>query len=82
MKELRVRRFLKWICKKSHPGFHGAVEREAFVVACVPAFNEERTIGGIVARILRYVDSVVMCDDGTVDLKGAIAGGLPLGEVF
>jgi len=52
------------------------------VAACVPAFNEERTIGGIVVRILRYFDSVVMCDDGTVDLKGAIAGGLPLGEVL
>lgn len=57
-------------------------EKGPMVAACIPAFNEERTIGGIVVRILRYVDSVVMCDDGTVDLKGAIAGGLPLGEVL
>ena len=57
-------------------------EKKPTVAACVPAFNEERTIGGIVVRILRYVDSVVMCDDGTVDLKGAIAGGFPLGEVL
>lgn len=52
-------------------------EKKPTVAACVPAFNEERTISGIVVRILRYVDSVVMCDDGTVDLKGAIAGGFP-----
>ena len=57
-------------------------EKKPTVAACVPAFNEERTIGGIVVRILRYVDSVVLRDDGTVDLKGAIAEGLPLGEVL
>jgi len=47
-----------------------------FVVAYIPAFNEERTIGGVVVRALRYVDRVVVCDDGSGDLTGAIAGGL------
>ena len=47
-----------------------------FVVACIPAFNEERTIGSVVVRALRYVDRVVVCDDGSGDLTGAIAGGL------
>jgi len=46
------------------------------VVACIPAFNEERTIGGVVVRALKYVDRVVVCDDGSGDLMGAIAGGL------
>ena len=47
-----------------------------FVVACIPAFNEERTIGGVVVRALRFVDRVVVCDDGSRDLTGEIAGGL------
>ena len=51
-------------------------ESKPFVVACIPAYNEERTIGGVVVRALKYVDRVVVCDDGSGDLTGAIAGGL------
>ena len=47
-----------------------------FVVACIPAFNEERTIGGVVVRAMKHVDRVVVCDDGSVDLTAEIAGGL------
>ena len=47
-----------------------------YVVACIPAFNEERNIGGVVVRAKRYVDRVVVCDDGSVDLTGEIAGAL------
>jgi len=52
------------------------VGRKPFVVACIPAFNEERTIAGVVVRAMRYVDRVVVCDDGSGDLTGEIAGGL------
>ena len=48
----------------------------SFVVACIPAYNEEKTIGGVVLRALRHVDMVVVCDDGSVDLTGAIAEGV------
>jgi len=44
-----------------------------FVVACIPAFNEERAIGGVVVRAMRYVDRVVVCDDGSGDLTGETA---------
>jgi glycosyltransferase involved in cell wall biosynthesis len=47
-----------------------------FIVACIPAFNEEKTIGGVVVRASKYVDRVVVCDDGSADLTGEIAGGL------
>jgi glycosyltransferase involved in cell wall biosynthesis len=47
-----------------------------FVVACIPAFNEEKNIGGVVVRALNYVDRVVVCDDGSSDLTGDIAKGL------
>jgi len=51
-------------------------ERKPSVVACIPAFNEERSIAGVVVQVKKYVDRVVVCDDGSVDLTGAIAEGL------
>ena len=47
-----------------------------FVIACIPAYNVERSIAGVVVRAKKYVDRVVVCDDGSVDLTGAIAEGL------
>jgi len=47
---------------------------KTLVVACIPAFNEERTIGGVVLRALRHVDMVVVCDDGSVDLTRRALG--------
>jgi glycosyltransferase involved in cell wall biosynthesis len=38
-----------------------------YTLACVPAFNEEGVIGKTVKEILKYVDSVVVCDDGSSD---------------
>ena len=46
------------------------------VVACIPAFNEEKCIGSVVVRAREYVDVVLVCDDGSGDLTGAIAEGL------
>lgn len=47
-----------------------------FVVACIPAYNEEKTIAGVVVQALKFVDRVVVCDDGSRDLTGEIAEGL------
>ncbi len=47
-----------------------------FVVACIPAFNEERSIGSVIVLALKHVDQVIVCDDGSEDLTGAIAEGL------
>jgi glycosyltransferase involved in cell wall biosynthesis len=52
------------------------VSNRPFVVACIPAFNEEGSIAGVVVQVRRYVGRVVVCDDGSVDLTGAIAEGL------
>jgi len=49
---------------------------ETNIVACIPAFNEEESIAGVVVRALERVDGVVVCDDGSVDLTGEIAGDL------
>ena len=38
------------------------------ILLCIPAFNEESIIGDLVKKSLRYVDHVVVCDDGSSDL--------------
>ena len=48
----------------------------SLLVAYAPAFDGEGCIGGVVVRAVRFVDRVVVCDDGSVDLTGAIAEGL------
>lgn len=43
------------------------------MVACIPAYNEERNIASVVVRVLKYVDKVIVCDDGSTDLTGEVA---------
>lgn len=47
------------------------------ISAIIPAFNEEKTVGEIVSKTLRYVDEVIVIDDGSTDdtgVKAAEAG--------
>jgi len=34
------------------------------IVACIPAYNEEKTIARVVVETQKYVDRVIVCDDG------------------
>lgn len=43
------------------------------ISAIIPAFNEEKTVGEIVSKTLRYVDEVIVIDDGSTDDTGAKA---------
>ena len=43
------------------------------VVALVPAYNEEHYVSSVLVRLREYVDRVIVCDDGSVDLTGDIA---------
>jgi len=36
-------------------------------LACIPAFNAEKTIGKVVKDCLIHVDQVIVCDDGSTD---------------
>ena len=47
-----------------------------FIVAAIPAFNVEKTVAGVVLGAQKYVDVVLVCDDGSTDLTGEIAEGL------
>ena len=44
-----------------------------FVVAGMPMYNEEETIGTVVLRALRHVDKVICIDDGSSDASARIA---------
>ena len=44
-----------------------------FIVAAIPAFNEERAIAKVVILAQKYVGKVTVCDDGSTDLTGEIA---------
>lgn len=37
------------------------------IVAAVPCFNEERFIGSVVAKLNKFVDEVIVIDDGSID---------------
>jgi len=43
------------------------------IVALIPAYNEERFIGSVVLKALRYCDHVIVIDDGTQDATAKIA---------
>jgi glycosyltransferase involved in cell wall biosynthesis len=43
------------------------------IIVCIPAFNEEKSIGSVVVRALRLVDGVVVCDDGSSDATAETA---------
>src|SRR3990170_1095624 len=42
-------------------------------VAVIPAFNEEEQISNIVKKTKKYVDCVIVVDDGSKDRSGALA---------
>jgi len=43
------------------------------IIACIPAYNEEKTIAKVVFLAQKQVDTVVVCDDGSEDLTADIA---------
>ncbi|RLI23522.1 glycosyltransferase family 2 protein [Candidatus Bathyarchaeota archaeon] len=44
-----------------------------FIVACIPAYNEEESIAKVLVKTMKYVDKVIVCDDGSTDLTSEIA---------
>jgi len=47
-----------------------------YVVACIPAYNDESTIGRVILSVKKYVNEVIVCDDGSTDYTLDIAAGL------
>jgi len=51
-------------------------EGGGMIVASIPAYNEEKTIAKVILLAQKYVDKIIVCDDGSSDLTGEIARGL------
>ena len=51
----------------------GALKKIDSIVA-IPAYNEEIAIGSVVARAKKYVDDVIVIDDGSDDRTAEVAG--------
>jgi glycosyltransferase involved in cell wall biosynthesis len=47
-----------------------------FIVAGIPAYDEEKNIAKVITSIKKYVDKVIVCDDGSKDMTAEIAGAL------
>ncbi len=43
------------------------------IIACIPAFNEERSIAGVIIKAQKHVDKIIVCDDGSKDMTAEIA---------
>jgi glycosyltransferase involved in cell wall biosynthesis len=43
------------------------------IVAGIPAYNEEKTIAEVILLTQKYVDKIIVCDDGSKDLTAEIA---------
>jgi glycosyltransferase involved in cell wall biosynthesis len=48
-------------------------DRQPLIVAAIPCFNEERCIGSVVLKTRKYVDQVIVIDDGSTDASAEIA---------
>jgi glycosyltransferase involved in cell wall biosynthesis len=54
-------------------GSTAVARAKPFVVAGIPACNEEHSIARVVMGAQRFVDVVIVCDDGSTDLTAEIA---------
>jgi len=46
------------------------------IIACIPAYNEEKSIAKVIVLAMKHVDKIVVCDDGSGDETGEIARSL------
>ena len=42
----------------------------------IPAYNEEKNIAGIIIKLKKFTNSIIVCDDGSTDLTKEIAENL------
>jgi glycosyltransferase involved in cell wall biosynthesis len=52
------------------------INEKRHVVACIPAYNEERNIAKVIIQTKKHVDKIVVCDDGSEDMTAEIAENL------
>ena len=55
---------------------NSVAKQHVMIVACIPAYNEEKTIAKIVIGARKYVHQVIVGDDGSDDMTAEIAESL------
>lgn len=60
---------------QDRPSSDAAAQR---VLVAIPVFNEQRTVRGVVERVLHYCKNVVLIDDGSTDQTPEILRSLPV----
>ena len=58
---------------KQEPTRQGQPQKKPGVFAAIPCFNEERCIGSVVVKARKYVDKVIVIDDGSTDATSEVA---------
>jgi len=48
-------------------------EKKKFVIVCIPAYNEEKTIAKLIIDSRKYSDKIIVVDDGSTDYTFKIA---------
>jgi len=51
------------------------------IIARISAYNEEKTIARVTLKAKKYVDKVIICDDGSTDMTAGIAEALTTGVI-
>ena len=46
------------------------------IIVGIPAFNEEKNIAGLIIKLKKIADRIIVCNDGSTDLTSKIAEGL------
>jgi glycosyltransferase involved in cell wall biosynthesis len=52
------------------------MKKKLLTIACIPAYNEDKTIAGVILLANKHVDKVIVCDDGSTDMTALIAENL------
>ncbi|MBC7090505.1 MAG: glycosyltransferase family 2 protein [Nitrososphaeria archaeon] len=52
------------------------IDKRFNIIACIPAYNEEKSIAKVILQTKRYVNQVIVCDDGSTDMTAEIAENL------
>jgi len=51
-------------------------DKKPKIVACIPAYNEEKYIAKVILQAKPYVDEIIVCNDGSTDMTEEIAKAL------
>jgi len=67
---------VKAVVDQFESDFNHVTKGDFMIVACIPAYNEEKTIAKTILQVQKFVDRVIVADDGSQDMTASIAENL------